>query len=140
MLALIHLLIQLQLRGMRSLFTLFSIARSPLILTSNLLRNEDDIYRILTQPDCIAVNQRGEKPLCLSKEGDLHVWRSRADGRDYLACFNLADEDLMLDVPVPDDCAGRTALDVWTAQSFPIEKGTMKLTIASHGVVFLRII
>jgi len=123
----------------QSLFTLFCIARSPLILTSNLLRDEADVLHVITQPDCLAVNQRGKHPLCLKQDGDLHIWRSAADGNEYLALFNLSEAEQTFEVDIPQEFEGKTALDVWNKEIYQLCHATSTFPITAHGVVFLRI-
>ncbi len=125
----------------RALFTLFCIARSPLILTCNLDRNDDELLALQTQPDCLAVNQRGEAPKALvaGPEDETHVWRSAADGKDYLAFFNLTENDRNYDFPLPQDLAGGCGIDVWTGRVYELDRDTLNVPIPAHGVVFLRI-
>lgn len=124
-----------------SLFTLFSIARSPLILTCNLLRNDDHLLQIQTQPDCIALNQHGENPAVLQsgKDAETHMWRSRANGCDYLACFNLTKKEQKFTFPVPEDLRGRTAFDVWSGELIEALDETVTLPLTAHSCMLLRI-
>ena len=126
----------------QSLFTLFSIARSPLILTCNLLRNTPELLTVQTQPDCIALNQRGKgnRPLLSGPEQQRHLWYGHADGRDYLACFNLERTEAEYEFPVPEALRGRYAADVWTGEPTGALTETLRLPMTAHGCWLLRVL
>lgn len=86
----------------RSLLTLWSIARSPLILGANLTRIDSSLESLLTNREFLAVNQQGSKPRQLLNEGNTIVWRSEAPGiagqsdGTYLAVFNVGENSATL--------------------------------------------
>ena len=125
----------------QSLFTLFCIARSPLMLTCNLLRNTPELLTIQTQPDCIALNQRGEdnRPLLCGKDRGQHLWYARAGGCGYLACFQLEKTETLCEYPVPEDLRGRYAVDVWTGEPAGPLSETVRLPMTAHGCRLLRV-
>ena len=123
----------------KSLMTLFSVAKSPLFLTCNLLRNTDDFLAVQTQPDCINMNQYG-KPEILLSDCDTHVWRSRAGGSDYLAVFNRTESLKNIEVEIPKELAGKQAINVWNSKAKPINFSDpiMSFTVPSHSVILLK--
>jgi len=125
----------------RALFTLFSIARSPLILTCNLLRNTGDLLEIQTQPDCIAVNQRGtgNQMLKCGKDAETHLWRAHADGHDYLAFFNLTKLETYFEFDIPEDLQGKHGIDVWTGEVVPTMGVKVRLPLTAHSALFVRL-
>lgn len=125
----------------KSLMTLFSIAKSPLFLTCNLLRNTDDFLSVQTQPDCIYMNQCGTPEILLS-DGDTQIWHSKADNSDYLAVFNRTESERSIEVGVPKALSGKQAINVWDFKGVPVKLSdtVLNLTVPSHGVVLLRCI
>lgn len=125
----------------KSLMTLFSIAKSPLFLTSNLLRNTDDFLSVQTQPDCIKLNQHGNPEILLA-DSEAHVWHSEAGECDYLAVFNRTESEREFEVEIPKELAGKQAANVWDSKAMPINFSdtVMKFTVAPHGVMLLKCI
>ena len=76
-----------------TLLTLWSIARSPLMLGADLTRLDDATLALVTNDEVLAVNQRsaGNRP-CLNRD-DWVAWTADAPGTPdrYLAVFNLRD-------------------------------------------------
>ena len=77
----------------QTMLTLWAIARSPLILGSNLVRMSPELTTMLTNREWLAVNQAGSKPRQVYAQGGIVAWRSDAatPGTSYLAVFNLTD-------------------------------------------------
>jgi hypothetical protein len=86
----------------RTLVTLWSIARSPLIHGGDMTKTDAHTLELLTNDEVIAVNQRseGNRPL-FDREG-LVVWTARVPGSPdrYLALFNTRDR-FPLDLRAP---------------------------------------
>lgn len=76
----------------RTCMTLWCIARSPLILGGDMTTFDDATYKLVANPDVLAVNQKGANPRQLSRDdNDRIVWVSDApDGGRYVALFNAA--------------------------------------------------
>src|SRR5438067_5927626 len=75
----------------RTVMTLWSIARSPLIMGGDLPTMDDATRALLTNAEVLAVNQHGISPRQVLERPGLRVWRSDAPngtGR-YVAVFNL---------------------------------------------------
>jgi alpha-galactosidase len=75
----------------RTLMTLWSIARSPLILGTNLTRMDEQIETMMTNPEVIAVDQRstGNRPVIQGP--DTVIWTAIEPGVHLVAVFNLRD-------------------------------------------------
>lgn len=119
--------------------TLFSVAKSPLFLTCNLLRNTDDFLSVQTQPDCIYLNQYGSPEILIS-DCETHVWHSKAGASDYLAVFNRTEFEKEIEVVIPKMLAGKQAVNVWDSEAQPVNLSDpiMKFAIPSHGVILLK--
>ena len=67
----------------RTELTLWSIARSPLILGANLTLLDEPTLALLTNRDLIAINQAATKSFELLKHEDFIVWQADLpDGKD----------------------------------------------------------
>jgi alpha-galactosidase len=75
-----------------TLMTLWSIARSPLILGANLPENDEFTLSLLTNDEVLAVNQRSKNNWQVSRDHDHIVWVADVpESKDkYVAIFNTA--------------------------------------------------
>ncbi len=123
----------------KSLMTLFSVSKSPLFLTCNLLRNTDDFLSVQTQPDCINLNQHGNPEILLS-DRETQIWRSKAGDSDYLAVFNRTEFKKNIEVDIPKELAGKQAVNVWdsTAVTINLSDPIITFNVAPHGVMLIK--
>ncbi len=123
----------------KSLMTLFSVARSPLFLTCNLLRNTDDFLLVQTQPDCIYLNQFGN-PEILFSDCETHIWHSKAGDSDYLAIFNRTEVKRNIEVGIPKELEGKRAINVWEgkAKQIKLSGPVTGVTVEPHGIVLIK--
>jgi hypothetical protein len=131
----------------RTMLTLWAIARSPMVLGSNLLQLDSSTETLLTNRAMIAVDQQSSNNKELLVNGGLVVWRadapkSAAGKRGYYyAVFNLGD------TPMPFlyswkqlSLAGKEhhVFDLWETQ----EKGRaekLQGTLPPHGSALFRV-
>lgn len=80
----------------RTLLTLWSIIRSPLILGAELTRSDDWTTALLTNPEVIAVDQhsRDNRPAIVTNHQVAWTARQDSGAGQYLALFNRGDSDL----------------------------------------------
>lgn len=78
-----------------TLLTLWSISRSPLIISNDLTQNDEFTHRLLTNKEVIAVNQEGAFQREILNEKGIIVWtsNSKQQGSKYVAIFNLNDSE-----------------------------------------------
>ena len=126
----------------RTLLTLWSMARSPLFFGGNLTKLDDWTASLLTNPEVIAVDQRGHDQHMVSASGNIVVWTSKGDGGlQYLAIFNLGDVDATLDAPLTTYglAAGKyKRRNVW-ARSDELPSDKLSVPIPPHGSVLLAL-
>jgi alpha-galactosidase len=115
----------------RTLITLWSIARSPLMFGGDLPSNDAFTEALLTNDEVLAANQRGTNAHKLSQTGDAVIWTSDVGGRQYYAVFNLGEIPDLL-VTVPGDGPLR---DVWEKKESP---RTVKLGPHSSALFVAR--
>jgi alpha-galactosidase len=131
----------------RTAFTLWSIARSPLILGGNLTEMDDWLQPLLTNRSIIALNQgdRTSRPV-EALPADLagaKVWISGPRGRepDTVAIFNVSEAPLSARVPLQAIglAAGRSsACDLWSGRVIAAADDA-SVTIAPHDVTVLQL-
>ena len=131
----------------RTLLTLWAIARSPLILGSNLLQISPELEAMLTNREWLAVDQTGAHPRQALVDGDTIVWRSEmpVTGKNkkgvYLAVFNTADTANTVrvawqQVGLP---GGRhQAYNIWTGKEEPSASELVE-TLPAHGSSLYRV-
>jgi hypothetical protein len=129
----------------RTAFTLWSIARSPLILGGNLTEYDAPTRALLTNAAVTALNQqdRLSRPVDASPADRVRVWTSRRRGKpiDTVAVFNLSEEALTIDQAWSDlglPAGVRGARNLWTGAVVPFGP-RLRLVIAAHDVALLRV-
>jgi hypothetical protein len=80
----------------QTMMTLWSIARSPLILGSNVLKMDQFTESLLVNPEIISVNQHSTNNHPVLQRDDTVIWTadptegSQIAGAHYVAVFNLS--------------------------------------------------
>jgi len=141
----------------KTLLTLFSIFRSPLMFGGHLPDNDPFTLSLLTNKAVIGVNQRSinNRPL-FSSDGKV-VWTAEnpATGEKYLALFYIADQKMLdrrrvdPDSPVPPDSVKITVnmsdlgikrnvkvTDLWSGKYIGKSKGEFTVWVRRHGCGF----
>jgi alpha-galactosidase len=131
----------------RTQLTLWAIARSPLILGSNLLQISPELEAMLTNREWLAVDQTGARPRQVLVSGDTIVWRSDASGGSghkagsYLAVFNTGDTTNTAHFPweqISLQKGKHRIRDVWAQHDLP-GAGELVVTLPAHGSALYRI-
>jgi len=83
----------------RTMMTLWSISRSPLIMGGNLLALDDWTLSLLANEEVIAVNQHSKNNHQALKDNALIVWTAQPQSGNaaYVAVFNTSDSELSVD-------------------------------------------
>jgi alpha-galactosidase len=125
----------------RTMVTLWSIARSPLIVGANLTELDDWTTALLTNPTVLALDQRGHEQKMARQDQDLIGWTTKADGKEYLALFNTGDAQTRITVPLGRygfSATKYSARDVWEGKDLG-RVSEASGTIAAHGVLLLEL-
>jgi alpha-galactosidase len=127
----------------RTLLSLWSIFRSPLMIGANLTRSDAFTASLFTNPEVLAVDQHstGNHPVVQSAK--TVVWTAAAeDGRGhYLAVFNLADSPRTVNYPwqalglKPGKYRVR---DLWERKDLGDESG-LRVDLRPHASVLYRV-
>jgi len=126
----------------RTELTLWSIARSPLILGANLTLLDAPTRALLTNRDLIAINQTATKSFQLLRHEDFIVWQADLpDHRIALAFFNASDAPMNLKStfgelsPAFGDRAWNVR-DVWAGKDLGTQRG-VATEIPPHASLLL---
>ena len=127
----------------RTVMTLWSIARSPLIMGGDLRHLDEATLALLTNREVLAVNQAstGNQPHFV--EDGMRVWTARpeeGEGR-YLALFNLRPEEREVGVDLrwlglPREVRVR---DLWSGRDLGTMQGRVAQTLGGHGAGLYRL-
>ena len=126
----------------QTMLTLWSIARSPLILGANLTHLDDWTTALLTNREVLAVNQQGHDQRQVSRELNSLAWTSAGAGDiQYLALFNLGDTSLTVDHPFTFYSLPRSAYastELWSG-SKQASSTSVHTTLAPHSSILLKL-
>jgi alpha-galactosidase len=132
----------------RTQVTLWSIARSPLILGANLTQLDDVTRALITNKDVLAVGRTAweSHPISDLPAGweNVRVWRAQAGSparpTAYVAFFNLGTAPVTLHATANDLHLAQFqgAQELWTGagQTLP---GQLDVTIPAHGAMLYRL-
>jgi alpha-galactosidase len=122
----------------RTLMTLWSIARSPLIMGGDLRHLDAATLALLTNREVLAVNQasRDNRPLHLIEE--VRTWTARAETGEarYLAMFNISDKGDSKPVSFDLSRLGLKSAkvrDLWAQRDLGTSQGRVSATLAPHA-------
>ena len=115
----------------RTLMTLWSIARSPLMMGGNLTSLDDFTLSLLTNPEVLAVNQHSVGNHALATTGKTAIWDARpasGPGR-YVALFNLSDQSQPFQVPL---AGPKNIRDLWERKDQGVSE-ELKVSLGPHA-------
>jgi hypothetical protein len=129
----------------QTLMTLWSIARSPLIMGGDLRKLDAATLALLTNPEVIAVNQKSRQNHPHRADPGTRIWSARADGAQavhYLALFNTEDApaEIAFDLSRLNLGDKTVALrDLWQRRDLAPARGVVRQALAPHASVLLRV-
>src|SRR2546421_6674893 len=124
--------------------SLWAILAAPLLAGNDLRSMKPEINAILTNREVIAVDQDklGKQGQRVWKSGDQEIWSRPLSGSGIaIAFFNRAAEPATISVKPADlNLTGKwKARDLWSRQSVTWPESEYSATVASHGVLMLRL-
>lgn len=127
----------------RTMLTLWSIFKSPLMMGGDLPSLDADTLALLTNPEVLEANQRGTDPYQLYRHGPLVAWVSDVPASEvrYLALFNLADREQPVPVRFSQlQRGGRLHFrDLWDREDLGVMENEYNPLIPAHGSRLFRI-
>src|SRR5579884_44283 len=125
----------------RTLVTLWSIARSPLVLGANLTQMDSFTESLLTNPEVIAVDQHSSANKPVIQTPDTVVWTAKgAAGKQYVAAFNLGDtpQNISFSWKELEITAPGHVRDLWQRKDLGQMPG-LKVTLPPHASVLYAV-
>lgn len=126
-----------------SLMTLWSIARSPLMLGADLLRDTEDIMPFLTNNEILAVNQNSTDNRQVFKDENYAIWVAKEAGTDirYVALFNLSDKErkVTFDLELEHLRGKFKVKELWSGTGKGLINGKLETMLPSHGAALFRL-
>lgn len=129
----------------QTLMTLWSIARSPLIMGGDLRRLDAATLALLTNPEVLAVNQKSQQNRPHRADAGTRIWSAQpkgAKGTHYLALFNTEDTpaEIVFDLSRLNLGDKTVAVrDLWRRQDLPAVHGIIRQNLVPHGSILLRL-
>jgi alpha-galactosidase len=120
----------------RTLITLWSIARSPLILGANLTQVDSFTESLLTNPEVIAVDQQSSENKPVIQTPAAVVWTAKGTaGKQYVAIFNIGDTQQTISYGWKDIGLSNSSYklrDLWQKKDTGAASA-LKVTLAPHA-------
>jgi hypothetical protein len=126
----------------RTLMTLWSITRSPLMWGGNLVENRAAELALMTNAAVLAVDQNstGNRELY---GGTNRVWTANVPGSNdrYVALFNRGGSTATVSVNLADLGFGSVAAtDLWSGANLGTSSGTFARSLPAHGAGLYRLV
>jgi len=127
----------------RTLMTLWSICRSPLIMGGNLMELDRWTLSLITNPEVIEVNQHSRENHAAVSTDDTVMWTARTSpgNAGYVAVFNVSDRIQTVEYhwgEVGFSKPPRTIRDLWERRDMSAGD-SLSVTLAPHASVLYRI-
>jgi hypothetical protein len=128
----------------RTLMTLWSIARSPLIMGGDLRHLDAPTLALLTNRAVIAVNQASTDNRPHFLEDGTRIWSAKPEGAPndrYLALFNTTTKPKAVGIALGEmGLTGNVAVtDLWTGKALPRATRRVEQTLPPHGSGLYRL-
>ena len=127
----------------RTVMTLWSIARSPLIMGGDLRHLDDATRALLTNREVLAVNQasRDNRPLFLMDGAPIWTARPETSNALYVALFNTTDKPLTVGVPLASlgVTKATNVRDLWALRDTGPASLRLARELPPHGAALLRL-
>jgi hypothetical protein len=126
-----------------SMISLWSIARSPLIIGNDLTQNDAFTLALISNPEIIEVNQKGSGQKQIHNGNGTIIWQSQCPDKKsfYIALFNQKDEPAKIELPLDKlgfkgKCSVR---DVWERKDIGVFEKNFAQTIGRHSAGMYKI-
>jgi hypothetical protein len=126
-----------------TLMTLWSIAKSPLMLGADLLQKTEGIMPFLTNDEVLTVNQFSTDNRQVFKDDNYAIWIASEPGTSnkYVALFNLSSSErsVKFHLEVENLRGTYNARDIWKKAGIGTVNGILEATIGSHGAALFKL-
>ena len=127
-----------------TMMTLWCIFKSPLMIGADLPQLDDWTLSLLTNKDVLHTLFLKAQARQLERNEAYAIWTNYdEDGTRYIALFNMKNEvqDITFDANAYGICmeGKTTATELWTKENVAVENGVIKMSVAAHGAVMVRV-
>jgi hypothetical protein len=132
----------------RTMMSLWSIFRSPLIMGGEMRDNDEWTLGLLSNPEVLAVNQggAGPRPVAIGGRGmrsrPAAAWASDgSEGSTYVALFNLGEAPLEVGATWEElGLSGkRSVRDLWARRDLAAAEGRVAAVLPPHGSALYKL-
>ncbi len=126
----------------KTMLTLWSVFRSPLILGGELRENRPEDLEVITNRDIIEINQYSSNNRQLVRTSQEAVWYCLdKNNNPVIALFNLTDEEreISFDIAKYGMDKSYSGVDLWTKEEFAQIAGTITKKLAPHAPFIIRL-
>ncbi len=127
----------------RTLMTLWSIARSPLIMGGDLRHLDAPTLALLTNREVLAVNQASSENRPHYIEDGGRIWSAKAEGSAdrYVALFNVSDKPREVWIKLRDLGITRSVAvrDLWEGKALGQQSERISAALPPHGAALYRL-
>lgn len=121
----------------KTMLTLWSIFRSPLILGGELRENRKEDLEIITNKAILNINQYSTENAQLKRDKNEAIWACLdKDGNRVIALFNLSDEtrEISIDLLKYGFGVKEEGTELWTKETIKLCGNTLSSAVVPHGV------
>jgi hypothetical protein len=126
-----------------TLFTLWSIFRSPLMLGGHLPETDKFLFSLITNKEVLEVNQGSTNGREVFNDGETVIWLADIPGSEdhYLALFNLADNAAEITCYFKEiQLSSRWKVrDLWASKDLGVYKNGLTVGLDTHGASLFRL-
>lgn len=126
----------------RTMMTLWSIFRSPLMFGGELRDNDEWTLSLLTNSEVLQVNQNSHSNRLVYREDDKIVWTAKGEnGETYLALFNASEETTTISVSLEQLELHQEQLvrDLWKKEDLYKITSTIEEMLEPHSSLLLKL-
>jgi len=120
----------------RTMMTLWSLFRSPLMFGGEMTDNDEWTLEILQNRDLIDMHENGKNPTQVSRVDDIVIWKTTTNTNEWIAVFNLNDEDVSVEYDLADyvDSSKESVTEVFSNETL----SQIKADIKAHDVKLFK--
>lgn len=127
----------------RTMLTLWSILRSPLMIGGDMTGFDEFTMSLLTNRELLFVlnHSHSAHPIYRKRNGDTEAcaWLATYENGDFcIALFNLGETETIVDATVPFGMA-YTVLDIWNGSTAKINNGCISAVLPPHDAAIYRL-
>ena len=126
-----------------TLFTLWSIFRSPLMLGGNMPDTDDFLLSLITNPEVLNINQNSINGREIFNNGNIVIWRAEfPDSDDFvLAFFNIGDDEntFLFEFQQYGFHSELRIRDLWERDDLGTFEQSITLNLNAHGAKLFQL-